>query len=195
MKGYTQDGHDFIGDAVSRGAAAILSEMAPDTLIQKFGDKSNQLPVFLQVSDSRKALSPRWPSAFYGHPFRAMNLIGITGTNGKTTTSYLLESILAAAGRNPGVIGTINHRISGSVLKSSVTTPESLDLMKILREMADPFRHGCDHGGLFTRAGSGASCGLSLSNGSLYQYFQGPPGLSSIHGRLFQSQKPFVYKP
>jgi UDP-N-acetylmuramoyl-L-alanyl-D-glutamate--2,6-diaminopimelate ligase len=75
--------------------------------------------------------------AFYEHPFRTMNLIGITGTNGKTTTSYLLESILTAAGRSPGVIGTINRRISHLCLKSSVTTPESLDLMKILRDMAE----------------------------------------------------------
>ncbi|MCF8127073.1 MAG: UDP-N-acetylmuramoyl-L-alanyl-D-glutamate--2,6-diaminopimelate ligase [Deltaproteobacteria bacterium] len=136
MKGYTQDGHDFIGDAVSKGAAAILSESAPDTVFQKSSCKPKQPPVFIQVPDSRKALS-KVAVAFYGHPFHDMNLIGITGTNGKTTTSYLLESILVAAGQNPGVIGTINHRISGFVLKSSVTTPESLDLMKILREMAD----------------------------------------------------------
>jgi len=136
MRGYAQDGHDFIGDALSRGAAAILSEMAPNTRIEKVGDESNPLPVFLQVSDSRRALS-KVAVAFYGHPFRNMNLIGITGTNGKTTTSYLLESILMAAGKTPGVIGTVNHRISGSVLKSSVTTPDSLYLMKILRKMAD----------------------------------------------------------
>jgi UDP-N-acetylmuramoyl-L-alanyl-D-glutamate--2,6-diaminopimelate ligase len=138
MKGYAQDGHDFIGDAVSKGATAVLSDLAPDMVIQKLSRKPNQTPVFLQVSDSRKALS-RLAVAFYQTPFHNMNLIGITGTNGKTTTSYLLESILLAAGRKPGVIGTINHRISNSVLKSSVTTPESLDLMKILREMADHF--------------------------------------------------------
>lgn len=136
MKGYAQDGHNFIGDAVSKGAAAVLSDLAPDMVIQKLSRKPNQMPVFLQVSDSRKALS-RLAVAFYQTPFHNMNLIGITGTNGKTTTSYLLESILLAAGRKPGVIGTINHRISNRVLKSSVTTPESLDLMKILREMAD----------------------------------------------------------
>ena len=136
MKGHAQDGHDFIEDAVSKGAAAVLSDLAPDMVIQKFSRKPNQMPVFLQVSDSRKALF-RLAVAFYQYPFHGMNLIGITGTNGKTTTSYLLESILLAAGRTPGVIGTVNHRISSSVLKSSVTTPESLDLMKILREMAD----------------------------------------------------------
>ena len=136
MKGHAQDGHDFIGDAVSKGAAAVLSDMAPDSVIQKLSRKPNHMPVFLQVSDSRRALS-QLAVAFYQTPFHNMNLIGITGTNGKTTTSYILESILLAAGRKPGVIGTVNRRISNSVLKSSVTTPESLDLMKILREMAD----------------------------------------------------------
>ena len=136
MKGYAQDGHDFIQDAVSRGAAAILSDLPPGSAIQKLNRRPNQLPTFLQVADSRRALS-QLGAAFYENPFRNMNLIGITGTNGKTTTSYLLESILVTAGRKPGVMGTVNHRISSSVLKSSVTTPESLDLMKILREMAD----------------------------------------------------------
>ena len=136
MKGYAQDGHDFIGDAVSKGAAAVLSDLAPNVVIQKLSKKPKSMPVFLQVSDSRRALS-RLAVAFYQSPFQNMNLIGITGTNGKTTTSYLLESILLAANRKPGVIGTINRRISDSILKSSVTTPESLDLMKILREMAD----------------------------------------------------------
>ncbi len=136
MRGYTQDGHDFIEDAISRGAAAVLSETAPSTLAKKNGGKTPQMPAFVQVANSRRALS-KVAVAFYGHPFRNMNLIGITGTNGKTTTSYLIESILMAGDRTPGVIGTINHRISNSILKSSVTTPESLDLMKILREMAD----------------------------------------------------------
>ena len=136
IKGHAQDGHEFIGDAVSRGAAAVLSEVAPEVAVQKLTRKPDQMPAFIQVPDSRKALS-QLAVTFYQHPFRTMNLIGITGTNGKTTTSYLLESILMAAGRKPGVIGTVNHRISHLRLKSSVTTPESLDLMKILREMAD----------------------------------------------------------
>ena len=136
IKGHAQDGHAFIGDAVSRGAAAVLSEVTPEVAVQKLTRKPNQMPVFIQVSNSRKALS-QLAVTFYQHPFRTMNLIGITGTNGKTTTSYLLESILMAAGRKPGVIGTVNHRISDLRRESSVTTPESLDLMKILREMAD----------------------------------------------------------
>ena len=90
----------------------------------------------IQVADSREALS-QLAVRFFGSPFKQMNLIGITGTNGKTTTAYLLESILFAAGRKPGVIGTINYRFSGNIREAPVTTPESLDLMQILREMGD----------------------------------------------------------
>lgn len=136
MKGHSLDGHEFMGDAIQKGAVAVLSELPTDAVMRKLSGRQNQMPVLLQVKDSRKALS-QLAATFYGHPFRTMNLIGITGTNGKTTTSYLLESILMAAGRNPGVIGTINRRIAHLCFKSSVTTPESLDLMKILREMAD----------------------------------------------------------
>ena len=136
IEGHARDGHEFIGDAVSRGAVVVLSEVAPEVAVRKLAQKPDQMPAFIQVPDSRKALS-QLASTFYKHPFRTMNLVGITGTNGKTTTSYLLESILMAAGRKPGVIGTVNHRISHLRLKSSVTTPESLDLMKILRQMAD----------------------------------------------------------
>ena len=137
IKGYAQDGHDFIVDAAAKGALAVLSELAPDIVLERC-KKPNQITVLLQTPDSRGALS-KLAVKYYQFPFSKMNLIGITGTNGKTTTSYLLESILIAAGRNPGVIGTINHRISSRVLKSSMTTPESLDLMKIFRDMADHF--------------------------------------------------------
>ncbi|MBW1781203.1 MAG: UDP-N-acetylmuramoyl-L-alanyl-D-glutamate--2,6-diaminopimelate ligase [Deltaproteobacteria bacterium] len=132
VKGHTQDGHDFIRDAVSRGAAAVVSQH-PLSPIGK--GKANQIAM-IQVQDSREALS-RIAVRFFKTPFKAMNLIGITGTNGKTTTAYLLESILMAAGRRPGVIGTINYRFSGHTQEAPVTTPESLDLMRTLRSMAD----------------------------------------------------------
>jgi UDP-N-acetylmuramyl-tripeptide synthetase len=86
------------------------------------------------VADSRKAMS-RMAANFYKHPSKAMTLIGITGTNGKTTTSYLVEHILRAAGLSCGVIGTINYRFGGRVFDNPVTTPESLDLQRILAQM------------------------------------------------------------
>ncbi len=132
LKGHTQDGHDFIRDAISKGAAAVISESA----FPFRGSRHTEKVAIIQVPDSRDALS-RLAVRFFEMPFKTMNLIGITGTNGKTTTAYLLESILIAAGKRPGVIGTINYRFSGHVQEAPVTTPESLDLMQTLRSMAD----------------------------------------------------------
>jgi len=127
LRGSKHDGHFFVEEAVKRGARAIVVEEL----------KSNPENIsVIQVADTREALS-QLAVHYYGHPYEDMNLIGITGTNGKTTISYLLESILKTAGRNPGVIGTINYRFPGHIYKAPVTTPESLDLMRIMRKMAD----------------------------------------------------------
>lgn len=127
LKGHALNGHDYLTDAVRNGAVALVAE-------EFKGLQENLAKV--RVPNSREALS-KLAIQFYGHPFKGMNLIGITGTNGKTTTSYILESILSAAGATPGVIGTINYRFLGKTHSAPVTTPESLDLMRFLREMAD----------------------------------------------------------
>lgn len=130
LKGTLQDGHDFIEDAVRNGASAVVGESFTGTV-----PVAENIPTF-QVPDSRVALA-QLALNFYGQPFRNMKLIGITGTNGKTTTSYLLESILFAAGSRPGVIGTISYRAPGITWPAPVTTPDSLELIRILRSMAD----------------------------------------------------------
>jgi UDP-N-acetylmuramoyl-L-alanyl-D-glutamate--2,6-diaminopimelate ligase len=127
LKGHALNGHHYMGDAVQNGAVALVGEGFS-------GLKGNLTKV--RVPNSREALS-KLAARFYDYPFRGINLIGITGTNGKTTTSYLLESILRAVGKKPGVIGTINYRYLGKIHAAPVTTPESLDLMRFLREMAD----------------------------------------------------------
>ena len=127
LKGQTEDGHDFIKNALQNGAVALV--------LEQFRGKDTKT-ARIQVPNTRKALS-RLAANFYNRPFTGMTLIGITGTNGKTTSSYVLESILSAAGAVPGVIGTINYRFSGQTLEAPVTTPESLVLMRILRKMAD----------------------------------------------------------
>ncbi|MBW1816356.1 MAG: UDP-N-acetylmuramoyl-L-alanyl-D-glutamate--2,6-diaminopimelate ligase [Deltaproteobacteria bacterium] len=127
LRGHALDGHAFIGNAVENGAAAVVGE--------DIGRIESGVPA-VKVRDSRAALS-RLAAAFYGRPFEGMRIIGITGTNGKTTTSYFLESIFRAGGGEPGVIGTIEYRFGNTRLPAPVTTPESLDLMRILREMAD----------------------------------------------------------
>ena len=127
IHGLRADGHTYIDDAVESGAVAVVAEKAWS------GPESISI---VQVENSRRALAAL-SSAFYGDPSRELFVIGITGTNGKTTTAYLVESILSAAGFNVGVIGTINYRFGGQSFINPVTTPESLDLMRMLRQMAD----------------------------------------------------------
>jgi len=122
------NGHDFVGDAVSRGARYIVHD--EENIPEEPG------AVFIRVKDSRHALC-RLGKNFYNNPSGDLCLIGITGTNGKTTIAYLLESILKADGYRTGVTGTVNYRYDNTVLPASHTTPESLDLQKMLREMAD----------------------------------------------------------
>jgi UDP-N-acetylmuramoyl-L-alanyl-D-glutamate--2,6-diaminopimelate ligase len=132
LKGHARDGGAFLGDALDRGAVALAAEAFPGMPVSG---------AILRVEDARAALASL-AARFHDHPYRGMELIGITGTNGKTSTSYILESILMAAGARPGVIGTVNYRFGDTIKKAPVTTPESLDLMSMLREMAD---HGVTH--------------------------------------------------
>jgi len=123
ITGFAADGHDYIHDAVERGAVAVITQ------------KPVACPVMTcQVENTRKALGAI-SDAFYNHPSGRLHITGITGTNGKTTTAYLIESMLASAGMKVGVIGTVNYRYGGNVFDNPVTTPESLDLQRILAEM------------------------------------------------------------
>ncbi len=127
IRGLKADGHNFIEEAVSKGARAVVTEAAePD------GKGATRLV----VNDSRRALA-LLATRFYGNPSEGIKLIGITGTNGKTTTAYLIESILKQDAYRVGVIGTVKHRYPGKVLPDEHTTPESLELQSILREMVD----------------------------------------------------------
>ena len=123
IRGLVSDGHDFIDDALGRGAAAIVAQKAVAATIPCY-----------RVADTRKALAALADN-FYGHPSRELVIVGITGTNGKTTTTYLVERMLQSAGINVGVIGTVNYRYNRNVFDNPVTTPESLDLQRILAEM------------------------------------------------------------
>jgi len=124
IQGMAVDGHRFIPDALARGAAAVVCSRPVEA----------DVPV-LCVKDPRAALA-RLACRFYGDPALEMTVVGVTGTNGKTTVTYLLESILRQAGLRPGVVGTINYRYGDKVFGNPVTTPESLELQAILRQMA-----------------------------------------------------------
>lgn len=119
------DSHRFIGDAAVRGASCIVAQKPqPDCAV----------PVVL-VEDSRSALG-RLAHAWRGNPTRTMVLVGITGTNGKTTSSYLVESVLRAAGYNPGVIGTIEYRYANHCIAAENTTPGAVALAQLFSDMA-----------------------------------------------------------
>lgn len=125
IEGFTADGHDFIADAVNNGATAVCAQKPVST----------HVPVIV-VPDTRRALATI-AAEFYGQPACDLTLVGITGTSGKTTVTYLLEKILTSAGYRCGVIGTINYRFDGKTFPNPVTTPESLDLQRILADMLD----------------------------------------------------------
>ena len=141
IQGLLADGHDFIDQARMRSALAIVSQkpVQPDNSVTqntgqiKAKENKDGLTI-IEVDNSRKALA-EISAAFFGNPSQKLNIIGITGTNGKTTTAYLIESMLSAAGLKTGVIGTINYRYMGKFFENPVTTPESLDLQRILAEM------------------------------------------------------------
>ncbi len=131
VEGFTSDGHRFVDTAVDNGAAAVCvaKDRAGD-----FGWLKDRGVGVMETSDTRTALS-RLSAAFFGFPSRSMLAIGITGTNGKTSITYMLESILKRHGLNPGVIGTINYRWGGREFPAANTTPESRDLQEILYRM------------------------------------------------------------
>ncbi|HEY6291371.1 MAG TPA: UDP-N-acetylmuramoyl-L-alanyl-D-glutamate--2,6-diaminopimelate ligase [Terriglobia bacterium] len=137
IQGEKDDGHRFIPQALERGAVAIVSERASSAAAASLGEsfELRSLPSrWVQVPNIRRALSEA-ARAFYGHPERALRLVGITGTNGKTTTAYLLESIFQAAGLRSGLFGTIEYHVSGTSVPAPNTTPESLDLASNLAEL------------------------------------------------------------
>ena len=130
LRGMHADGATFARDALSRGAVAVASEApAPEALAD----------VWVQVEDARVALAAL-SAAFYRHPSRELTLVGITGTNGKTTTSFLLASIFEAAGVRAGRIGTVGYRIGEREFEAARTTPEAPELQRMLRAMVS---EGC----------------------------------------------------
>jgi UDP-N-acetylmuramoyl-L-alanyl-D-glutamate--2,6-diaminopimelate ligase len=136
VRGFSVDGHNYIRDAVNRGAAAVVSEMAvaDATVAYEYAIQKNV--AFIEVSDSRKALA-LISAAFYGKPSNDISLIGITGTNGKTTTSFITKNIIDAGGKKAGLMGTICYITGDSRMIASHTTPESLDLQRHLSEMVN----------------------------------------------------------
>ena len=133
VQGYNVDGHDFVEQAVSNGAAAVLIS---ENRLEAFRHLAEKGCAVFTTNNTREALS-EISAAFYGFPSDDMKVIGVTGTNGKTSVTYMIESVLRECGFNCGVIGTINSRWNGNEYTSLNTTPESRDIQKILRSMKE----------------------------------------------------------
>lgn len=125
IKGFTVDGHDFAKQAVENGAVAIVAERNVDVSV----------PVII-VRDSKRAMAVL-ADAFYGQPTHQLHLIGVTGTNGKTTTTHIIEHIFRKAKKKTGLIGTIHIKIGDETYDVQNTTPESLVLQKAFKQMVD----------------------------------------------------------
>lgn len=153
IKGTAVDGHRFLKEAVEKKAAALLVERPLENC---------STPQII-VHNTRKALA-ECADVFYGHPAEKLKLVGVTGTNGKTTTTYLCDSIFSQAGFKTGIIGTIQYKIGDRIQKCKNTTPESLDLYQMFTEMVES---GVD------------ACSMEVSSHALDQ--------GRVHGILFDT--------
>ncbi len=133
VRGTVSDGHAFIGAALEKGAVAVVCEELPGNLLPGIA--------YLKVRDSSVAMGCM-ASAFYGNPSRELKLVGITGTNGKTTTVTLLYRLFKSLGYEAGLLSTIENRVGDRVVPSTHTTGDSLEINALLRDMVDA---GCDY--------------------------------------------------
>ena len=131
VRGSSTDGHDLAPAAIAAGAAALVVQRQLEVAVPQ-----------LVVPDVRKAM-PEAAVLFFGDPTRELKVAGITGTNGKTTTAFLLHSILAVAGWRPGLLTNIERRVGGAVRATGLNTPEAIDLQRLFREMLDAGDRSC----------------------------------------------------
>jgi UDP-N-acetylmuramoyl-L-alanyl-D-glutamate--2,6-diaminopimelate ligase len=125
VPGFTRDGHDFAPEAIARGAAALVVERPLHLGIPE-----------VQVTSVRAAMAPA-AAAFYGDPTADLQVVGVTGTNGKTTTAFLMHALLEADGRQAGLLGTVKSIVGGETRPVERTTPEAIELQRTFREMLD----------------------------------------------------------
>jgi UDP-N-acetylmuramoyl-L-alanyl-D-glutamate--2,6-diaminopimelate ligase len=140
VPGFTRDGHEFAADAVARGAVALVVERPLELLVPQ-----------IQVPSVRAAMAPA-AAAFYGDPTAALDVVGVTGTNGKTTTAFLIRELLQAAGRSTGLLGTVKSVVGGVEHEVKRTTPEAIDLQRTFSEM---------------RAAGDVACAIEVSSHAL----------------------------
>ena len=133
LKGLKAAGADFAADAIRRGAVAVVADRPADADVA--------VP-WVIVQDARAAMAAL-AAEFYGHPSRSMQVVGITGTNGKTTTAYLLRAVFESAGKKCGLLGTVSYSVGDQELPAARTTPEAPDVQRMFRQMVDAGCRAC----------------------------------------------------
>src|SRR5688572_14270423 len=133
LRGLKAAGADFAADAILRGAVAVVADTAAEA--------QTSVP-WIVVPDARAAMASI-AAELYGHPSRSMQVIGITGTNGKTTTAYLLRAVFESAGRKCGLLGTVAYSVGDAELPALRTTPEAPDVQRMFRQMVDAGCRAC----------------------------------------------------
>jgi UDP-N-acetylmuramoyl-L-alanyl-D-glutamate--2,6-diaminopimelate ligase len=133
LKGLKAAGADYAADAVGRGAVAVVADEP---------SRGTVAVPWLVVPDARAAMA-QLAAEFFGHPSRAMQVVGITGTNGKTTTAYLLRAVLESAGKKCGLLGTVTYSVGDRELPAARTTPEAPDVQRMFRQMVDAKCEAC----------------------------------------------------
>jgi UDP-N-acetylmuramoyl-L-alanyl-D-glutamate--2,6-diaminopimelate ligase len=173
VRGAFADGHELAADAVGRGAAALVVERPLELAVPQ-----------IVVGDSRRAMAPA-AVAFFGDPSRELDVAAVTGTAGKTTTTYLLFEILRAAGRRPGLLTNMERRVGDETRPATLNTPEAIDLQRLFREMVDADNRACameatSHASVQGRLAGGRLAVLVVTNlahehldfhGSMEEYF------------------------
>ena len=153
IRGTEADGHQFIDEAVQKGASAILcEELPPDVSADEVaademaagGSTTSDGPTYVRVTDTRAALAEA-AAAFYDDPSHELKLVGVTGTNGKTTTAYLVRHVLRTLGEKTALIGTVETDLGAGRMDSTLTTPGPVELQQMLRTAAD---NGCTAGAM-----------------------------------------------
>jgi UDP-N-acetylmuramoyl-L-alanyl-D-glutamate--2,6-diaminopimelate ligase len=127
LTGLKAAGADFVADALARGAVAVVADQPAAAAVHS---------PWIEVTDARAAMATL-AAEFYAHPSRSMSVVGITGTNGKTTTAYLLRSVFEAAGKKCGLLGTVTYSVGDQELPAARTTPEAPDVQRMFRQMVD----------------------------------------------------------
>ena len=177
VRGERVDGHAFAGEAVERGAAALVVEQQLDHPVPQ-----------LVVADARAAMATA-AVEFYDHPSHELKVAGVTGLNGKTTTCFLLFAILAAAGRRPGLLGTIESRVGGERRPALRTTPEAIDVQRTLREMIEAGDQSCAMEATSHGAELGRLAGVRFLGARIHEPQPGPPGLPRNAGTVLRAKR------